>query len=56
MEVVLSSFLLQFLDGSIGFRLGPSEDVYCRILGDELLENESVLRRTLSENHLLADF
>jgi len=38
MEVVLSGFFLQFLDGSIGFRLGPSEDVYFCILGEELLE------------------
>ena len=56
MEVVLSSFFLQFLAGSISFRLGPSEDVYSCILGEELLENENVLRKSLSEKDLLADF
>ena len=56
MEVVLSSFFLQFLNGSISLRLGPSEDVYCCIFGEELLENESTLRRSLSEKDLLADF
>lgn len=56
MEIVLSSFVLQFLNGSISLRLGPSEDVYCCIFGEELLENESTLRRSLSEKDLLADF
>ena len=42
MEVVLASFFLQFLDDSISFRLGPSKNVYCCILNEELLETECV--------------
>ncbi len=38
MEVVLSNFLLQFLDDSISFGLGPSENVDRCIFGEELLE------------------
>lgn len=49
MEVVLSSFFLQFLDSSISFRLGPSENVYCCILDEELLETRVRLRRSVSE-------
>ena len=44
MEVVFSGFFLKFLDGSIGFRLGPSKDVYFCILDEELLENESAFK------------
>jgi len=56
MDVVLSSFFLKFLNGSIRFRLGPSEDVYFCILGEKLLENKSALgRSSLLEKVSLSD-